>query len=268
MAMYDPEYLRLARALCDRYEVHLICDEIAVGCGRTGTFFAHEQAGIKPDFLCLSKGISGGYLPLSIVLTTDAVYAAFYDDATRAASCIRTPTPATRWPAARRWRRSTSSTPTMSSSNNVARGALLESLLRRSPSTRRSPPAPARHDPRVRRRPMRRSRLSVAASTARRWPAKPAAAPDRQHRLFDAALHRQRRDDRGLPRRQCRRRAGSCAEMIWDELQGELDALAAEGLKRRRRTLDSPCGPVARLTAARSSASAATTTSAWPTTRT
>jgi len=82
MAMYDPEYLRLARALCDRYEVHLICDEIAVGCGRTGTFFAHEQAGIKPDFLCLSKGISGGYLPLSIVLTTDAVYGAFYDDAT------------------------------------------------------------------------------------------------------------------------------------------------------------------------------------------
>ena len=82
MAMYDPEYLRLARALCDRYDVHLICDEIAVGCGRTGTFFAHEQAGIRPDFLCLSKGISGGYLPLSIVLTTDPIYRAFYDDAT------------------------------------------------------------------------------------------------------------------------------------------------------------------------------------------
>ena len=82
MAMYDPEYLRLARNLCDRYDVHLICDEIAVGCGRTGTFFAHEQAGIRPDFLCLSKGISGGYLPLSIVMTTDAVYEAFYDDAT------------------------------------------------------------------------------------------------------------------------------------------------------------------------------------------
>ncbi|MBK9445596.1 MAG: adenosylmethionine--8-amino-7-oxononanoate transaminase [Betaproteobacteria bacterium] len=82
MAMHDPEYLRQARALCDQYDVHLICDEIAVGCGRTGTFFAHEQAGIKPDFLCLSKGISGGYLPLSVVLTTDAVYADFYDDAT------------------------------------------------------------------------------------------------------------------------------------------------------------------------------------------
>ena len=80
MAMYDSEYLRRARALCEHYGVHLIADEIAVGCGRTGTFFACEQAGIMPDFLCLSKGISGGTLPLSVVLTTDAVYAAFYDD--------------------------------------------------------------------------------------------------------------------------------------------------------------------------------------------
>jgi adenosylmethionine-8-amino-7-oxononanoate aminotransferase len=80
MGMHDPEYLRRARAQCDRFGVHLIADEIAVGCGRTGTFFAHEQAGIAPDFLCLSKGLSGGYLPLSVVLTTDAVYAAFYDD--------------------------------------------------------------------------------------------------------------------------------------------------------------------------------------------
>ncbi len=80
MVMYDPEYLRLARELCNRYEVHLVADEIAVGCGRTGTFFACEQAGIWPDFLCLSKGISGGYLPLSLVLSTDAVFAAFYDD--------------------------------------------------------------------------------------------------------------------------------------------------------------------------------------------
>jgi adenosylmethionine-8-amino-7-oxononanoate aminotransferase len=80
MAMYDTEYLRLARTLCDRYEVHLIADEIMTGFGRTGTFFAHEQAAIRPDFLCLSKGITGGYLPLSAVLTTDRVYAAFYDD--------------------------------------------------------------------------------------------------------------------------------------------------------------------------------------------
>ena len=84
MAMYDPVYLAEVRALCDRYQVHMIADEIAVGCGRTGTFFACEQASIWPDFLCLSKGISGGYLPLSLVMTRDAIYEAFYDrDITR-----------------------------------------------------------------------------------------------------------------------------------------------------------------------------------------
>ena len=84
MAMYDPTYLQLARALCDRYQVHLIADEIAVGCGRTGTFFACEQAAVWPDFLCLSKGISGGYLPLSLVMSRDAIFNAFYDrDTTR-----------------------------------------------------------------------------------------------------------------------------------------------------------------------------------------
>jgi adenosylmethionine-8-amino-7-oxononanoate aminotransferase len=82
MAMHDAEYLRRARALCDRYSVHLIADEIMTGFGRTGTMFAHEQAGITPDFLCLSKGITGGYLPLSVVLTTDTIYQAFYDDDT------------------------------------------------------------------------------------------------------------------------------------------------------------------------------------------
>lgn len=79
MAMHDPVYLRRLRELCDQYQVHLIADEIAVGCGRTGTFFACESAQIWPDFLCLSKGISGGYLPLSLVMTTDAVYQSFYD---------------------------------------------------------------------------------------------------------------------------------------------------------------------------------------------
>jgi adenosylmethionine-8-amino-7-oxononanoate aminotransferase len=82
MGMYDAEYLRQARAICDEFKVHLIADEIAVGFGRTGTMFACEQAGIRPDFMCLSKGISGGYLPLSAVLTTDGVFQAFYHDET------------------------------------------------------------------------------------------------------------------------------------------------------------------------------------------
>ena len=81
MAMYDPEYLRRASEICKRYQVHLVADEIMTGFGRTGTFFAHEQAGITPDFLCLSKGLTGGYLPLSVVLTRDSIYDAFYDDA-------------------------------------------------------------------------------------------------------------------------------------------------------------------------------------------
>jgi adenosylmethionine-8-amino-7-oxononanoate aminotransferase len=80
MAMYDPHYLRRARELCTRYGVHLIADEIAVGFGRTGTMLACEQAQITPDFLCLSKGITGGYLPLSTVLTRDEIYQAFYAD--------------------------------------------------------------------------------------------------------------------------------------------------------------------------------------------
>ena len=80
MAMYSPEYLRLVRSLCDRYNIHLIADEIAIGCGRSGKFFACEHAGIWPDFLTLSKGISGGYLPLSLSMTTDKIYRAFYGD--------------------------------------------------------------------------------------------------------------------------------------------------------------------------------------------
>jgi len=86
MAFYDPAYLRAVRALCDQYEVTLIADEIAVGCGRTGTFFAFEQAALPgepaiwPDLICLSKGISGGYLPLSLVLSRDSIYESFLDD--------------------------------------------------------------------------------------------------------------------------------------------------------------------------------------------
>ena len=80
MAMYDPVYLARARELCTRHDVHLIADEIMTGFGRTGTLFACEQAAIAPDLLCLSKGITGGFLPLSVVLTTDEIYAAFYDD--------------------------------------------------------------------------------------------------------------------------------------------------------------------------------------------
>jgi adenosylmethionine---8-amino-7-oxononanoate aminotransferase len=80
MRMYDPVYLRLLRDACDRHGVHLIADEIAVGFGRTGTMFACNQANVRPDFMCLSKGLTGGYLPLSTVLTTDPIYTAFYDE--------------------------------------------------------------------------------------------------------------------------------------------------------------------------------------------
>ena len=80
MRMYDPVYLTLLREACDRHGVHLIADEIAVGFGRTGTLFACEQGQVTPDFLCLSKGLTGGYLPLSATLTTSAIYDAFYAD--------------------------------------------------------------------------------------------------------------------------------------------------------------------------------------------
>ena len=89
MRMHDPLYLRLARELCDAHGVFLVADEIAVGFGRTGTRFACEQApaatpggqaGIQPDLLCLSKGLTGGFLPLAAVLATQAIYDGFLDD--------------------------------------------------------------------------------------------------------------------------------------------------------------------------------------------
>ncbi|MGH8529095.1 MAG: adenosylmethionine--8-amino-7-oxononanoate transaminase [Nevskiales bacterium] len=84
MRMYHPVYLSLLRDACDRYGVHLIADEIAVGFGRSGSLFACNQAddgrGITPDFMCLSKGLTGGFLPLSAVLTRDVIYQAFYAD--------------------------------------------------------------------------------------------------------------------------------------------------------------------------------------------
>lgn len=80
MVMYDASYLARARELCTRHRVHLIADEIMTGFGRTGTMFACERAGVAPDFLLLSKGITGGFLPLACVLASDAIYAAFYDD--------------------------------------------------------------------------------------------------------------------------------------------------------------------------------------------
>ena len=83
MAMHAPEYLRLVKDLCNQYEIHLVADEVAVGCGRSGKFFACEHAGIWPDFLTLSKGISGGYLPLSLCMTTNMIYQAFYSDKTQ-----------------------------------------------------------------------------------------------------------------------------------------------------------------------------------------
>lgn len=80
MQIHDPSFLTRLRDICDRHRVHLIADEIATGFGRTGTLFACEQAGISPDLMCLSKGLTGGFLPLAAVLATEEIYAGFYAD--------------------------------------------------------------------------------------------------------------------------------------------------------------------------------------------
>jgi len=80
MHMYSPLFLKLASELCKEFDIHFIADEIAVGFGRTGSMFACEQADVKPDFMALSKGITGGYLPLSVVLLEDRMYDSFYCD--------------------------------------------------------------------------------------------------------------------------------------------------------------------------------------------
>lgn len=80
MKIYPPIYLQKLRKACDQYGIHLIADEIAVGFGRTGKMFACEHAGISPDMICLSKGLTGGYMPMALVVTTQKVYNAFYAD--------------------------------------------------------------------------------------------------------------------------------------------------------------------------------------------
>lgn len=80
MIMHPPKYLVKLRELCDKYEVLLILDEVAVGFGRTGKMFAYEHAGIEPDIMCIAKGITAGYTPLSVTMASDEIYNAFYDD--------------------------------------------------------------------------------------------------------------------------------------------------------------------------------------------
>lgn len=80
MKIYSPIYLKKLRKICNKYDIHLIADEIAMGFGRTGKMFACNHAEISPDFMCLSKGITAGYMPMSVVMTTDEVYNCFYGD--------------------------------------------------------------------------------------------------------------------------------------------------------------------------------------------
>lgn len=80
ISLYSPLYLKRLRALTEELNVHLIFDEVATGFGRTGTMFAYEQADVVPDYICMAKGLTGGYLPMAITATTESIYQAFYDD--------------------------------------------------------------------------------------------------------------------------------------------------------------------------------------------
>ncbi len=105
MRLWPPGTLETLRAWCDRHGVLLIADEVMTGFGRTGTMFACEQEGVLPDFLCLAKGLTGGYLPLAATLTTERVYEAFLGDyRERRRSFTATATRQARSAARRRWR--------------------------------------------------------------------------------------------------------------------------------------------------------------------
>jgi len=80
MKIYSRDFLKRLRAFATRHDIHLIADEIMTGIGRTGKMLACDHAGIEPDFLCLAKGLASGWLPLSAVLTSQAMYDVFYDD--------------------------------------------------------------------------------------------------------------------------------------------------------------------------------------------
>ena len=193
--MYDAAYLARAREITARHGVHLIADEIMTGFGRTGTMFAWEQAAAAaPDFMCLSKGITGGYLPLSCVLTTDEVYAAFYAD--EAARGFLHSHSYTGNPLACRAALAVldifRDDDVIAANRDRAR-AMVGSPRAGRRGTRRAQLPAVRHDLRLGRR---RRRARLRALVLRRGAGRrTAAASDRCDRLRHAALHRDRRRD-------------------------------------------------------------------------